>query len=875
MNLLSLTYAATAGICCYAGLTHLILGLRTRDQTSTHLSFSAMAFAFAGHNIGFWFLEHAAYQGEIALFQEVNKWTSGFMYLSMGCAFLFMGLFANIQWKTLSRLLFTIYSFMSLLIFINLFLWTYPQAAVALDRPLFTGPPWHKFEGPVTVFCLLFFYIYCITNLVQNDEKKKVSIFIVAGFFYIFATTWDSILIYTRLLSFDYLLSHFGILVFTLAISLHLSGNIANTQQKLRQSEAELKKLFDLDLIGITTTSPGKTWIDINSKLCSLFGYSEEELRQKSWTELTHPEDLQKNIELFEQLQRGEIDQYCMEKRYIRKDGSILHAQLLIHSMLDEAGKLEKVVAMVQDIGEQKKAQQELEQTRALLIAALEASPAGILIVDAVNQGIRYLNRSGVKLCKEASKESGIPFNDRYIEWDIRKADGTPYPPEELLLARATFKGETVHNEESIIVLEDGTQRTVLVTAAPVRNAEDEIIAGLVVFPDITDLKEAQSEKEKLQHQLLHAQKMEALGLLTGGIAHDYNNMLGVIVAYTELAMEELTEDSPIRVDLKQILKAANRSRSLTAKLLTFSRQDKPSIKPVMISKLMNEVKDILDRSLQKKVSIKRSIESDLEVILDENQIHQALVNLCMNACDAMPQGGVLRLEARAVKEKEQICSQCNLPIEGHYCEILVIDTGHGIPPETLSSIFDPFFTTKEAGKGTGLGLSTTLGIIQGHGGHVHIDSQPGQGTTVKLLLPMRNPPKVSPPTPIQNKAFSGGNEVILVVDDEPAMTHMAERSLAKIGYKVLKANSGQEALDLYQREPNEIDLVLLDMIMPEMGGAEVLETIRKKDPKAKIVITSGYSEQAPKMVDNNTAFIQKPYQLKQLIQIIRNTLDG
>ena len=391
-------------------------------------------------------------------------------------------------------------------------------------------------------------------------------------------------------------------------------------------------------------------------------------------------------------------------------------------------------------------------------------------------------------------------------------------------------------------------------------------------------LKNIEMERQRLQNQLLHAQKMDAIGQLAGGVAHDFNNMLGIIVGYTQMILSDMEEDNPYKGDLAEVLEAALRSKDLTMKLLTFARKEKLCVSPHHVAKLVDDIKNILDRGLGKTLQIKTSIDDSIMVLADTNQLHQAILNICVNARDAMPDGGTLYIEARRVTETGRTCKICNKNISGDFCLLQISDTGIGMPQEISSRIFEPFFTTKGVGKGTGLGLSTTLGIIQNHEGHVSIYTEPGQGTTFKVLLPLRDEP--SQTNQISPKAAppATGSETVMVVDDEKGMMELAEKILKKAGYRVISCSSGAQAVEIFSEQHQNIDLVILDIIMPEMDGAEVFSRIKEIQPGTKVIIASGYSingKAGDLMKKGANAFVQKPFLPSELWETVSQVLNG
>ncbi|MFH1538788.1 MAG: ATP-binding protein [bacterium] len=396
------------------------------------------------------------------------------------------------------------------------------------------------------------------------------------------------------------------------------------------------------------------------------------------------------------------------------------------------------------------------------------------------------------------------------------------------------------------------------------------------VGKSIVEREQIEEEREAIARQLLQSQKMEAIGQLAGGMAHDFNNMLTVIMGNANLALTEVEDGDPGHVEFKEIMNASERARDMTMKLLTFARKEKIDVRTIKISRLLNELKAMLERTFPKKIKIKTELREDLPVSVDATQIQQALLNICNNSRDAMPDGGTLTIEcADTILDDEQRGKYADVK-PGCYCVIQISDTGHGIPKEMLQKVIEPFFTTKGPGKGTGLGLSVTFGIIKSHNGMIRICSEQGQGTTVKVYLPVADDAEREEKKEVADE-IRRGDETILLVDDEKPVLDIAGRLLAKVGYTVIAADGGSKAVELYRNRSKEIALVVLDMIMPEMDGGDVYRALREINPDVKVVLSSGYSinGQAGKlMTEGIRSFVQKPFTMSALCGTIRHVLD-
>ena len=405
-------------------------------------------------------------------------------------------------------------------------------------------------------------------------------------------------------------------------------------------------------------------------------------------------------------------------------------------------------------------------------------------------------------------------------------------------------------------------------TISPVKNTAGQIINYVSVQRDVT--RETQLEK-----QLRQAQKMEAIGTLAGGIAHDFNNLLLGIQGNISLSLLDLETKSPIFSSLKKIEQYVQDGVELTRQLLGFARGGKYEVRLTDINRLLKE-QNILFSRANRAVEFKDEFDIGLwNVEADQDQIEQVILNIYMNALQAMPEGGTLTVRTENVIIDEERFTPYRVKA-GDYVKISLIDTGIGMDEKTQRRIFDPFFTTKEMGRGTGLGLASVYGIIKNHEGFINVDSQKNRGTQVKIFLPASRKP--TPPKQLRVEEITRGNETVLLVDDEEMIVDVGKRMLDKLGYETLTAMNGAEALEIYKNRGKDINLVILDMVMPKIGGGETFDRLKKVNPAIKVILCSGYSidGQATEILKRGCqAFIQKPFNLKALSQHIRAVLDG
>ena len=396
---------------------------------------------------------------------------------------------------------------------------------------------------------------------------------------------------------------------------------------------------------------------------------------------------------------------------------------------------------------------------------------------------------------------------------------------------------------------------------------------------DITERRQAEAERTKLQAQLNQAQRMESVGRLAGGVAHDFNNMLGVIQGHVELAFDRVDPNDPLHADLEAIRKAAQRSADLTRQLLSFARKQTIEPKVLDLNATVEGMLNMLRQLIGEDINMVWKPGRDLwPVKMDPTQIHQMLANLCVNARDAIAGIGKIRVETRKTTLDEEYCAQQAGFTPGEYVTLTVSDDGCGMDDETLLSIFEPFFTTKEADEGTGLGLPTVYGIVKQNNGFINVYSEPGSGTTFNIYLP-RHTAKTDPlPKKVPVQAAVRGHETILLVEDEPAILKMTSIMLERQGYTVLEASSPGEAIRLAREQTGRIDLLLTDVIMPEMNGRDLAKNLLSNRPGLKCLFMSGYTANVIShrgVLDEGEHFIQKPFSLNDLGVKLREVMEG
>lgn len=418
----------------------------------------------------------------------------------------------------------------------------------------------------------------------------------------------------------------------------------------------------------------------------------------------------------------------------------------------------------------------------------------------------------------------------------------------------------------------DGRTIMVRLSGRALRNPDGSIREAEVIAEDIT-------ERRALERQLRAAQKFEAIGQLAGGVAHDFNNVIGAILGWAELAIEDIPADSPIRGHLQKIHDQAERAAALTRQLLAFARRQVLEPRNISLNQAVGEVLSLLENVIGKDVEIHTVLAADLEPTrADPTQVEQVLMNLCLNARDAMPRGGTLTIETRNVIVDETFCRRYPYALPGHYVLLTVTDSGTGMDADTLEHIFEPFFTTKEVGKGTGLGLATVYGIVKQHGGIVNVYSEVGHGSTFKVYLLAAPDAQSLEPRSTDATPVRGGTELILVAEDHEGLRTMAQEMLERFGYRVLLVRDGQEAVEVFRVQKDAVDLALLDVIMPFLSGPEAYSRMSSLRPGLPVVFVTGYSaDSAPLLSDlakRGVPILQKPYTPTELARTIRDAID-
>ena len=622
-------------------------------------------------------------------------------------------------------------------------------------------------------------------------------------------------------------------------------------EESLQKSENRYRLLLDMAVEGILLGTEDGTITEANRYMCELVGMRREDLVGRHISTMPFTRDSIERFPLrFDLLHKGE--RVLSERVIIRPDGSMVHVEMRSKMMPDRS-----LQAMFSDISERKKTERALMESEERFRALHNGSFGGIAIHD----------RGVILECNQ-----GLADMTGFTREELLGMNGLALIAEEHLeLVRKHISERYTKDYEAMGVRRDGTRYPMRISGRDIPYKGK--MVRITEFRDITEQKRVEEERLRLEEQLHQAQKLESIGQLAGGVAHDFNNMLGVIIGHCEMAMSKVESDSPIYTDLKQIRKAAGRSAEITRQLLAFARKQAVSPQVVDLNRTVEGMMQMLRRLIGEDIELVwRPGENIRPVRLDTSQLDQIMVNLCVNARDAI--GGVGRLTVST--------ASCTL-LQGSYVgeivtktvectRVVVQDDGCGMDWQILEHVFEPFFTTKGRGKGTGLGLATVYGAVKQNGGYIEVTSEPGKGTTFSIYFPVTTDEiwdelGEEPSSPVS------GRGTILLVEDERAILEMVSRMLEELGYTIMMANSPAEALNISEKYDGEIDLVITDVVMPVMNGRDLVRELLGRRSGLKYIYMSGYTENIISEQDTHemgVQFIHKPFTQKELAEKVR-----
>lgn len=626
------------------------------------------------------------------------------------------------------------------------------------------------------------------------------------------------------------------------------------TQRKHSEEQARLiRALLEHvnDAIEVIDPETGR-FLDMNEKGYTDLGYTRQEVLHLTVPDIDPNVDADVFARQAEKLKQGES--LRLDTVHRRKDGTTFPVEVSVKCVrLDR----DYVVAVVRDITDRKRAEQE----RRRLSTAMEATVNGIIITD-VKGNIEWVNPAFTRMTGYTSEES-IGKNPRILK--SGNQDKRFYTQLwRTIIAGNVWRGVLCNRRK------DGSLYYEEMTITPVRDPQG-------VITHFISIKEDMSEKRHLEQQLHQSQKLEAIGRLAGGVAHDFNNLLTVISGYSEILLMKLPKDDPTRSSLKPIHEAAERAAGLTRQLLSFSRKAVFQPTVMSVNDTLHEIEKMLRRMIGEDISLTFVLDPQVNLIkADSGQIGQILMNLAVNARDAMPQGGKLTIETANVALDESYVAAHRSVKPGHYVMLAMTDTGTGMTTDVRERIFEPFFTTKGVGQGTGLGLSVVHGIVTQSGGSIEVYSEIGVGTTFKIYLPSCLDEATLQTTETE-VVVKGGTETILLVEDEDAVRGIAILALQSNGYTVYAAASGKEALAHFENHAAEIALLVTDVVMPGMSGRELAQNLQARSNPIKVLYVSGYTDDAVVrhgLLQEDVAFLQKPYTPLVLARRVREVLD-
>lgn len=557
----------------------------------------------------------------------------------------------------------------------------------------------------------------------------------------------------------------------------------------------------------------------------------------------------------------------AIERKKLEKKLMILNKSLE-QRVRKRTSALERVNEKLQgEIAERKQVEDQLRK----LSYVIEQSPSIAVITD-TKGNVQYVNPKFTQLTGYASEE--------VIGENLRILKSGKTPPEVYKLLWTTISSGSIWRGELINKKKNGELYYELAKIFPLKNTKGVIINFVKIAEDMTAIKQLTEEKEKLREQLYHIQKLESIGTLSGGVAHDFNNILAIITGYVNLLAKRLKDDDSSLYYLQKILASVGRCTKLIKGLLAFSRKQESHQKPVPVNRILLPVKNLLSKLIGEDIVLDIvTTNKDCLVMADSDQMDQVLMNLATNARDAMPDGGTLTITSEVVKLTDVFTKVNGYGEHGKYVLISISDTGIGMDEDTQRRIFEPFFTTKEVGKGSGLGLSIVYGIVKQHNGYINVESKPGRGTTFKIYLPLVKTNTEETQSFPQSQQFPlDGTETILLAEDEKEIRILTKLLLKDAGYRVIEAVDGYDTINKFMGNKDTIDLLLLDVIMPKKNGQKAYEEIREIRPDIKALFMSGYSDNSVNrkiIFGKGLHFISKPFSQAMLLKSIRKILDN
>ena len=623
----------------------------------------------------------------------------------------------------------------------------------------------------------------------------------------------------------------------------------------LRESEENYRALVEDMPALVCRFLPDGTLTFVNNSYCRYFSKTRDELLGANFFQFIPAQEREKVRKQYRSLTQ-ESPAINYEHQVYTPDGDVHWQRWTDRALFDEKDNLYQYQSIGFDITESKKVEQALRISEERFREMAELMPQTVFETDATGK-LTFANRKAFDNFGYSQEDfdRGVNSLDMLVPEDRQQAAEN--------IAKI-MGGEDTGLNEYTALRKDGSRFPIMIHSATiVRDGETLGIRGFII--DITDRKQAEEERKRMETQFHQAQKLETIGTLAGGIAHDFNNLMATILGNTSLLLYDIDNTHPHYEPLKNIERQIKRGAELTTQMLGYARKGKYDVKPVNLNQIVEESSAAFGRT-RKEISIQCELADNLlAVAADQGQIQQVLLNLFVNAADAMPQGGKLVLKTSNATHND-IKSKQYHPAAGDYLCLTVSDTGIGMDEKVRQRIFDPFFSTKASGKGTGLGLASVYGIIKNHGGYIDVQSQKEQGSQFSIFLPATDKKVLEIAEPAAE--IMKGSGTILIVDDEKMVLDVGARVLKKLGYTVQESNNGRNAVALYKKLQDKINLVVLDIVMPDMGGGEVYARLKEINPKVKVLLSSGYSidDQAREIMERGCdGFIQKPFSMKAM----------
>ncbi len=632
--------------------------------------------------------------------------------------------------------------------------------------------------------------------------------------------------------------------------------------------DLKYRDIFQNSIVGFFQSTPEGRFIAANPALALFLGYGSPEDLMTCVSDIAtqlyaFPQDRDRYRALLEA--DGRVDGFEFQARC--KNGAFkwLSESTIVYYGPD--GRVQYYEGVLSDISDRKTADQKMRKWEHLLQRIFEVLPIGLWFADKDGRLLRG-NPMGVKIW---GAEPRVPMSEYGVFKAWRLPSREPVKPDEWALARTIRTGAAIVDELLEIESFDGRRKMILNYTAPVFDEAGQVDGAIVANLDVTDQK-------KMEARLAQAQKMESIGRLAGGVAHDFNNMLTVILGYAQAAMEDLPPSDPLYAGLVEIHNAARRSSDITRQLLAFARKQTIAPKVLDLNRTVEDMLTMLRRLIGENIELIWLPNKEIRPVrMDPTQIDQILTNLCVNARDAVPGVGRIIIETGHAVFDEVYCARHAGFVPGEFVLLAVSDTGVGMDKKVLANLFEPFFTTKAVGSGSGLGLSTVYGIVKQNQGFINVYSEPGQGSTFRIYLPWYRSSAVHAPEPSPVVPDSRGNETILLVEDEAAILNLATQMLERLGYKVLGATTPGRALEMAREYAGDIHLLMTDVVMPEMNGRDLARALLSLYPDMKRLFMSGYTANVIAhhgVLDQGVHFIQKPFSKNDLALKVRTVLD-